>query len=148
MNKKYEKYIARGLKVAKSLPFHKPDNFFYPILMNSKRVSEANFWVFYFFLHFNEELAKNPGISWADRHRHPEGSDETYLIIGDSGAITVEVSLGNGDEMEIYEITSPGSIFIPAGITHSIKPIKLTPGKCGGIIAIVSNGEYICLPPI
>jgi len=147
MNNKYEKYIQKGFKVVKSLPYHKPDKFFYPILMSSKRVKESNFWVYYFFLHVTEDLAKNPTVAWAERHRHPEGSDEMYLIIGDKGAITVEVTLGDEDEMEIYEVESPGAVFIPAGTTHSIKPIKMTPGKSGGILAIVSSGEYICLPP-
>ncbi|MHA1785756.1 MAG: hypothetical protein ACTSVY_05760 [Candidatus Helarchaeota archaeon] len=148
MNEKFKKYICKGVKTVKSLPYHKPDKFFYPLLMSSRRVPDANMWCYYFFLHVSEDLAKNPGLSWAERHRHPDGSNEMYLIIGDSGAITVEVTLGNGDEMETYEIKSPGSVYIPAGITHSIKPIKMTPGKSGGILAIVSNGEYICLPPI
>ena len=148
MSNKFEKYVQRGVKTAKTLPYHKPDKFFYPLLMSSRSVPGAKFWTYYFFLHITEDLAKNPAISWADRHRHPKGSNEMYLVIGDSGAITVEVTLGNGDEMETYEITSPGSVYIPAGISHSIKPIKMTPNKTGGILAIVSNGEYNCLPPI
>lgn len=147
MGKQYEHLVVSGVKTVKSLAFHKPYKFFYPILMSEKRVPNAKFWIYYFFLHVTEDLAKNPQISWADRHRHPIGSDETYVIIGDPGAITVEVTLGDSNEMEIYEITSPGSAFIPAGITHSIKPIRMTPGKCGAIMAIVSNGEYVCLPP-
>ena len=147
MGKKYEKNIVKGVKTVKSLPYHKPDVFFYPTLMSSKRVSDAKLWAYYFFLHTTEDLAKNPTISWADRHRHPEGANEMYLIIGDPGAITVEVTLGDDKEMEVYEVTSPGAAYIPAGVTHSIKPIKVTPNKCGGILAIVSNGEYECLPP-
>ncbi|TFF90847.1 MAG: hypothetical protein EU548_00910 [Promethearchaeota archaeon] len=148
MKNKFERFIQEGFKTVKSVPYHKPDKFFYPLLMSSKSVEGANFWVYYFFLHVNEDLAKNPTVSWAERHRHPEGSDEIYLIIGDPDAITVEVTLGNNDEMETYEVKSPGSVYIPAGITHSIKPIKMTPGKCGGILAIVSNGEYKTLPPL
>ena len=115
--------------------------------MSDKRVPDAKFWVYYFFLHVNQDLAKNPTVSWAERHRHPEGSNETYLIIGDNEALTVEVTLGDDAEMETYEVTSPGAAYIPAGVSHSIKPIKMTPGKCGAILAVVSNGEYICLPP-
>ncbi|NVM54075.1 MAG: hypothetical protein HWN66_10280 [Candidatus Helarchaeota archaeon] len=147
MSKRYAKNVVSGVKTERSLPFHKPDIFFYPILMGKNRVPDAKLWVYYFFLHVTEDLAKNPQVSWADRHRHPEGSDEIYLIIGDTAAITVEVTLGDSHEMETYEIKSPGAVFIPAGITHSIKPIKMTPGKCGAILAIVSNGEYITLPP-
>ncbi len=148
MGQKYENNIVKGVKTVRSLPFHKPDKFFYPILMSNQRVPNTKFWTYYFFLHVTEDLAKHPTISWADRHRHPEGSDEIYLIIGDDNAITVEVTLGHSNEMEVFEVTSPGAAFIPAGITHSIKPIKMTPGKCGGILAIVSNPEYICLPPL
>ncbi|HUX99627.1 MAG TPA: hypothetical protein VMV49_08745 [Candidatus Deferrimicrobium sp.] len=147
MEKRYAKNVVKGVKTVKSLPYHKPDVFFYPVLMGKNRVPDAKIWSYYFFLHVTEDLAKNPQISWAERHRHPEGSDETYLIIGDSGAITVEVTLGDNNEMETYEITSPGAVFIPAGKSHSIKPIKMTPGKCGGILAIVTNGDYVCLPP-
>jgi len=147
MNKKYSQNIVKGVKTVRALPYHKPDVFFYPILMGKDRVPDAKIWVYYFFLHVTEDLAKNPEISWADRHRHPEGIDECYLIFGDSNAITVEVTLGDSKEMETYEVTSPSAVFIPAGITHSIKPIRMTAGKCGGILAIVSNGEYICLPP-
>lgn len=147
MSKKFEKNVVKGVKTVKSLPFHKPDRFFYPILMGKNRVPDAKLWCYYFFLHVTEDLAKNPAVSWADRHRHPEGSNEMYLIIGDSEAVTVEVTLGNRDEMETYEVSSPGAVYIPAGITHSIKPIKMTSGKTGGILAIVSSGEYITLPP-
>ncbi|MHA1263765.1 MAG: hypothetical protein ACTSRS_00875 [Candidatus Helarchaeota archaeon] len=147
MNRKFAQNVVSGVKVVKQLPYHKPDKFFYPLLMSKLRVPDAKFWVYYFFLHVTEDLAKNPQISWAERHRHPEGSDEIYVIIGDPGAITVEVTLGNTEEMETYEITSPGSVFIPAGVTHSIKPIRMTAGKSGAILAVVSNGEYICLPP-
>ena len=148
MSKKYEKNVVKGVKTVRSLPYHKPDKFFYPLIMSDKRVPDAKFWIYYFFLHVTEDLAKHPTVSWAERHRHPEGSNETYLVIGDNGALTVEVTLGNNAEMETYEVTSPGAVFIPAGISHSIKPIKMQAGKTGGILAIVSNGEYICLPPI
>jgi len=147
MSKKYAQNVVKGVKTVRSLPYHKPDAFFYPLLMGKERVPNAKLWTYYFFLHTTEDLAKNPQISWADRHRHPEGSDEEYLIIGDPEAITVEVTLGDDKEMERYEVTSPGAVFIPAGLTHSIKPIRMKPGKCGGILAIVSNGEYLCLPP-
>jgi len=149
MSEKYKKYVCPGVKTVKSLPYHKPDKFFYPLLMSNVRVPENNaFWCYYVFFHTNEDLAKNPAISWAERHRHPEGSNEMYLIIGDAKALTVEVSLGHDAEMEKYEISSPGSVFIPAGITHNIKPIRMTPGLSGGILAVVSHGEYICLPPL
>ena len=147
-NNKFKKNIVQGVKTVKSLPYHKPDAFFYPLLMSSRQVPDANFWVYYFYLHVSEDLAKNPTVSWAERHRHPDGSNEMYLVIGDPGAITVEVTLGNADEMETYEVSSPASVYIPAGITHSIKPVRMTPNKTGGILAIVSNGEYICLPPL
>ncbi|NVM28614.1 MAG: hypothetical protein HWN65_07200 [Candidatus Helarchaeota archaeon] len=147
MSKKYEKHVVSGVKTVRSLPYHKPDKFFYPILMSNKRVPGSKMWAYYFFLHPNEDLAKNPTISWADRHRHPEGSNECYFIIGDQGSVVVEVTLGDNDEMETYEVASPGAVFIPAGITHSIKPIKMKPGTCGGVMAVVTNGEYVCLPP-
>lgn len=149
MSKKYAKHVVSGLKTVRSLPYHKPDKFFYPILMSSKRAPESKFWTYYFILPMTEGLAKNPTVSWAERHRHPEGSEELYLVVGEPGAITAEITLGDSDEMEIYTVTSPGAVFIPAGVTHSIKPVKMTPGKIGGIIAVVHNatGEYICLPP-
>lgn len=147
MSGKYAQNVVSGVKTVRSLPYHKPDTFFYPILMSNKRVPDAKMWSYYFFLEVTEDFARHPQISWADRHRHPEGSDETYFILGQPNAIKVSVTLGDSDEMETYEVSSPGAVFIPAGVTHSIKPIYGTPGKFGGIMAVVTNGEYICLPP-
>ncbi len=148
MGKKYAQNVVSGVKTVRSLPYHKPDKFFYPILMSNKRVPNAKMWSYYFFLHsISQNVADNPAISWADRHRHPEGSNECYFIIGQKGAVTVSVTLGNSGEMETYEVESPGAVFIPAGLTHSIKPIKMKEGATGGIMAVVTNGEYICLPP-
>jgi hypothetical protein len=147
MSGKYAQNIVSGVKTVRSLPYHKPDKFFYPILMSGKRVPGAKMWCYYFFLHPNKNLAENPTISWAERHRHPEGSNETYFIIGDKESVVVEVTLGDNDEMETYQVASPGAVFIPAGITHSIKPVAMKPGTSGGIMAVVTSGEYICLPP-
>lgn len=148
MSGKYAQNVVSGVKTVRSLPYHKPDKFFYPILMSSKRVPDAKMWCYYFFLHsIDQNVVDNPAISWADRHRHPEGSDETYFIIGQKGALTVTVTLGDSDEMETYDIESPGAVFIPAGITHSIKPKMMRKGGTAGIMAVVTNGEYICLPP-
>jgi len=147
MSKKYAQNVVKGVKTVRSLPYHKPDAFFYPVLMGKERVPNAKLWTYYFFLHTTEDLAKNPQISWADRHRHPDGSDEMYVIFGQPGAITAEISLGDSNEIETYEVTSPGAVFIPAGLTHSIKPIRMLPNMYGGIMAIVTNGDYICLPP-
>jgi len=145
---KFDKYVVKGIKWQKSLPYHVskigPPFNKWPILMDGseKRVSGARIWAYYMF--FNDA---NPGLAkmqlkWADRHRHPD-IDETYLVLGQRDSFKVEITL---DE-EVFHLTPPSAAFIPSGFTHSIKPIEFGEGATGGLVATVTNGEYLCIPP-
>ena len=62
-------------------------------------------------------------------HQHTVSS--FYGLVGD---LTVEVLLGD----EKREVTGPASIFIPPGMSHSIRPLR---GK-GFMVIILRQGHY------
>jgi len=67
---------------------------------------------------------------------HKHDVSHFYAIIGE---LTYEVTL----EDERHEVTGPASIFIPAGMTHTIRPLRGS-----GYIAIVMRaGEYEVTAP-
>lgn len=145
---KFDKYVVKGIKWDKSLPYHVtkigPPFNKWPILMDGseKRVSGAKIWAYYmFFNNATPDLAKMQ-LKWADRHRHPN-FDETYIVMGEKESFTVEITLNE----EVFHLTPPSAAFIPTGITHSIKPLDFTDGATGGLIASVKSGEYLCIPP-
>lgn len=139
--------INREVRMIDELAYHR-SNFpvKWPIIMDRTICSASKMWAFYAYLPQTPESKsiKPEDTLWADPHRHPPGTDELYCVAGEDQAVTVEVGLDG----ERYRIASPGAVFIPAGTTHFIKPVDFTPGKAGGIIAVVTNGAYECLPPI
>ncbi|MBZ9607235.1 hypothetical protein G9F73_005270 [Clostridium estertheticum] len=65
-----------------------------------------------------------------------------YLILGEENAATIAVTLGD----DYYEIKTPGAVYIPAGVPHSIKMIDGVVIKFGGACPIFSGTEYITKP--
>ena len=74
------------------------------------------------------ELDKPPKPN-VEAHKHKVSS--FYGVIGD---LTIEVTL----EDERYEVSGPGSVFIPEGIMHSIRALKGT----GYVIIALRQGKY------
>jgi 2-isopropylmalate synthase len=62
-------------------------------------------------------------------HKHEVSS--VYSIFGD---LTVEIIL----EEEKHQITGPASVFIPAGMTHAVRPVKGT----GYLVMVIKSGKY------
>ncbi len=62
-------------------------------------------------------------------HQHEVSS--VYSIIGD---LTMEITLGE----EKHQVTGPASVFIPAGMSHSARPLKGT----GYLIMTEKTGKY------
>lgn len=140
---KHERLIVRRPITVNELPDHElSDVIQYPILMCKDLVPEANAWALYVFIkEISQEMVDMmDAIAKATPHKHDY--DEMYLMIGDENAITFEVMLGD----EIYEIATPGSVYIPKGLPHAIRPVKATVGLAGGLIPVCLNGEYITLP--
>lgn len=64
---------------------------------------------------------------YVNPHQHP-ACDEIGLVIGPPGALEYEIRLGD----DTHRITSPGSIFIPAGTVHRARALRGT-------------GAYVCI---
>ena len=62
-------------------------------------------------------------------HKHEVSS--VYSIIGD---LTVEVTLAE----EKHQVTGPASVFVPAGMTHAVRPLKGT----GYLVMVTKTGKY------
>lgn len=77
-------------------------------------------------VHLINDLKEAPE-PYVHAHRHPP-CDEIGLVIGQPGALEYEMIL-NG---ETHRITSPGSIFIPAGTLHRARALR-------------GNGAYVCI---
>jgi len=141
---KYENLIIRQPVPADSLPHHESGvGLEYPVFLSADMVPEAALWIGYFLApRIPAILAENiQQLGKAVLHRHSE--PEVYLIIGEEGAITAEVVL----EDETYEVSSPACVYVPAGMNHSIRPLRATEGKCAGFIPILLGGRYETLPP-
>ncbi len=66
-----------------------------------------------------------------DIEPHKHEVSEIYAVIGD---LTVEFYL----EGETREITGPSALFIPAGMTHTYRPVK----GSGYFVIVSRGGEY------
>jgi len=72
---------------------------------------------------------QKPVDTYVDPHKHAFSS--FYGVIGD---LTIEVTL-EGDR---YEVSGPGSVFIPPGMMHSIRALK----GDGHVLIVLRNGKY------
>lgn len=141
---RFEHLIVRKPVNVTELPHHDLGTVVpFPVLMCQELVEEARAWALYTFVNgITPEMAaavENDTVGKAVRHKHDY--DEMYLMIGDEKALTFEVILGD----EVYQIDTPGAVYIPQGVPHGIRPVKASVGKAGGLIPLCLNGEYITL---
>ena len=71
---------------------------------------------------------------YVELHKHE--ASQLYALIGD---LTYEVTL----EDERHEVTGPAAVFIPAGMTHSLCPLR----GSGYIVTVVRAGKYEASAP-
>ncbi|MFC2018824.1 hypothetical protein ACFLU4_02555 [Chloroflexota bacterium] len=62
---------------------------------------------------------------------HTHEVSQVYAVVGE---LTVEVMLDD----EKHEVSGPAGIFIPAGMRHTIRPLK----GSGYMVVVVRGGEY------
>ena len=62
---------------------------------------------------------------------HTHDATQLYAIIGD---LTLEVIL----EGERHEVSGPAAVFIPAGMTHTLRPLR---GN-GDLVVVLRKGKY------
>lgn len=139
--------VVQGYHWSESLSSHKGSvgGKGFPILLSSALVEEANTWICPAMPPHTPEMchAINSGAGYAGAtlHYHDTG-DELYLILGDSGAITIRVSL-NG---EVFDLQPPAAVYMPAGVVHTLDPVQAEVGKFGGPCAIFAGREYTTVP--
>jgi len=142
-DKRCERLIVRKPVNVSELPSHKLGEVLpFPVLMGKDLVSDANAWALYVYIkEITQEMVDAiDQVVKVEPHKHE--FDEMYLMIGDPGAITFEIMLDG----EYYEVTTPGAVYIPKGMPHSIRPAKAKVGLTGGLIPIYLNGEYRTIP--
>ncbi len=142
MKKTFEKLVVNRISWVDDLPDHEGsiDGKGFPVLMSSSIVPEAKAWVCPALMPITEDVIKaikSGTMGKAKPHIHD--GDEMYLILGDEGAATIAVTLGD----DYYEIKTPGAVYIPAGLPHSIKMIDGQIGKFGGACPVYLGTEYI-----
>ncbi|MBT7696290.1 MAG: hypothetical protein HN737_02645 [Desulfobacterales bacterium] len=141
-NNKYEHLVVKSPVDVGELPDHTRDESIpFRVSMGSALVPEAKAWALY---GFNDEITPEfmEVMSEFKATPHKHDYDEMYLMVGQEGALTFEVMLGD----EFYEIPTPGAVYIPKDLPHAIRPIKATVGLAGGVIPVCLSGEYKTLP--
>ena len=140
---KYSHLIVERPKTVTELPDHDFSQAIpYPILMCNELVPEAKAWALYLFIKEITQGLKDMAIGKDRATPHLHDFDEMYLMIGDEGAITFEVILGD----EEYRVATPAAVYVPKGTPHGIRPVDATVGMTGGLIPVCLNGEYITKP--
>ena len=71
---------------------------------------------------------------YVEPHKHDVS--QLYVLVGD---LTYEITL----EDERHEVTGPATVFIPAGMTHSLHPLR----GSGYIMTLVRTGKYEASTP-
>lgn len=143
MARKFEHLIVRRPMHVSELPAHDLSQAIpYPVLMCKELVPEAKAWALYLFIKEITQELKDIALATDRAVPHKHTFDEMYLMIGDAGAITFEVRLGD----ETYQVATPAAVYIPKETPHAIRPVDATVGMSGGLIPVCLNGEYVTLP--
>lgn len=139
----YEHLIVRRPVNVTELPDHELGEVIpFPVYMDKHIVPEAKGWACCMYVKdISQEMVDMIDIvGKATAHKHE--FDEIYLMIGDENAITFEIMLGD----ELHRVSTPGAVYIPRGLAHSIRPVDATVGLTGGLIPVCFNGEYTTVP--
>ncbi|MEW5946125.1 MAG: hypothetical protein AB1742_08005 [bacterium] len=137
---KYEHLIVRRPVPVSSLPHHENmPSVQYPVLMSKSLVPEADVWATMLFASSIPDILAENIQSFGRAAPHKHTAPEIYILVGDDDAIAAEITLGG----EKYEVSSPCCVYIPAGLPHSIRPIRARAGKAAGFIPVVLSGEYV-----
>ena len=126
--KKYQKFIKKGIREPlEKVPFHAKAPIKRLSMLSKNLISESNTHIA---VHFVDSTKKLPKYSTIHKHNH----DEINLILSEESKITYEVQL----EDEIYQVTSPSTIFIPKGVSHRAQALT---GK-GIFVCIILSDKY------
>lgn len=119
---RYKKYIQKGVKESLSkVPFHSKFPFKRYLMLKNPHIA----------VHIVDKKISKKLDKYTQLHRH--NYNEINLILSESDKLTYEIQLGG----EVYQISSPATIFIPKGLKHSANLIS---GK--GIFITIIGGRY------
>ena len=126
--KKYQKFIKKGVTESlDKIPFHGKAPIKRLSMLSKNLISQSDTHIA---VHFVDATKKLPEYSRMHKHNH----DEINLILSEQSRITYEIQL----EDEIYNVTSPSTVFIPKGVNHRAQAIS---GK-GLFICIILSDSY------
>ena len=127
--KKFQKYIKRGVvEPLTKIPFHGKAPVKRLLMLDKTLIPESDVHVA---VHFIKDLPKEMP-KYSELHKHE--CDEINLILSEDDKLFYKVQF----EDEIYEVSSPATIFIPKGVKHSAEVLS---GK-GIFVCIVLEGDY------
>ena len=110
--------VAQGLDETAICGDGTPGAFLNRFLLMNKSTFEGS--PLHIAVHLIEDLTDPPG-PYVATHSHAT-CDEIGLVIGSPGALEYEVVLGS----EVCRVSSPASIFIPAGTAHRATALRGT----------------------
>jgi hypothetical protein len=126
--KQYKHLITKGVAEPLShVPFHGKAPIKRRLMLDRKLVSESNTHVA---IHFVSPTKKMPEYS----KLHSHNVDEINLILSEGDKLTYKMQLGD----EIYQVTSPATVFIPKGLKHKAHVVS---GK-GIFVCIILSSNY------
>ena len=126
--KKYQNLIKKGVSESlDKVPFHKKAPIKRLSMLSKKIIPESDTHVA---VHFVDATKKIPEYSAIHKH----DKDEINLILSEDSKLKYKIELGD----ESYTVTSPSTIFIPKGLSHSARAVS---GK-GIFVCIILSNSY------
>jgi 2-isopropylmalate synthase len=127
MSEYFERYAVQPKPIGE-LPHHQMEKaqgaFAANVFMDNSLVSEADLVI-----NIGEMDLNGPLQAYVDPHSHDVSS--CYAVVGN---LTIEVTLAGSTR----EVKGPAGIFIPAGLMHSIRPLR---GK-GTLVVVQRSGTF------
>ena len=126
---KYSKYIINGTEEplhVQAYHYSAPVERF--LMLNKKEIPRANTFIS---IHKIDKLPKKVP-RYCELHKHDH--DEINILFSENDKLIYKIQIEN----EIYEVSSPSTVFIPKGTMHSAEVIS---GK-GTYTCIILEGDY------
>lgn len=128
MTKKYQDLIKKGVsEPMHKVPFHKKAPIKRFSMLSKKIIPQSDMHIAVHFVDATKKLSE-----YSSPHKH--NKDEINLILSEDSNLKYRIDL----EDETYTVTSPCTIFIPKGLTHTAQAIS---GK-GTFVCIILSNDY------
>jgi hypothetical protein len=129
VKKVYRRFIAKGIKESlDKIPFHQKTRIGRLSMLSKSLIPESNTHIAVHFVDASKKLSK-----YSQLHVHDQ--DEINLILSETSVLKYKIQL----EDEVYDVSSPSTIFIPKGLRHNAHAIS---GK-GLFVCIILSDKYV-----